>query len=309
MAEAEREILTWEAFDEGGRELARQIADDGYRPDIILAIARGGLFTAGLPGYALSVKNIYVINVEYYTGVEERLPMPVALLPTPELVDIEDASLLIADDVGHRPHTCFRPRLLPRACRRRPYRRPLPEAALGDRVRVRGAAPTGGSTSVVPASGGRAGDRGRAPGRQDDDEPPLRGQAGPRPRRRQPALDRVGRSPAGCTRRARAAFTYQGERIEKSVRELAESVDGKACHRVRRPLGHRPRPSLHRGCRSSARHPRPLGCLRRRRRPRRRFVDTPRDRFGLAVDVSAYSFVACAKRAERHAAYVAAALL
>ena len=68
MAEAEREILTWEAFGEGGRELARQIADDGYRPDIILAIARGGLFTAGLLGYALSVKNIYVINVEYYTG-------------------------------------------------------------------------------------------------------------------------------------------------------------------------------------------------------------------------------------------------
>src|SRR5262245_45962740 len=105
MAEAEREILTWEAFGEGGRELAWQIADDGYRPDIILAIARGGLFTAGLLGYALSVKNIYVINVEYYTGVEERLPMPVALPPTPELVDIEDASLLIADEVADTGHT------------------------------------------------------------------------------------------------------------------------------------------------------------------------------------------------------------
>jgi uncharacterized protein len=105
VAEAEREILTWEAFGEGGRELARQIAGDGYRPDIILAIARGGLFVAGLLGYALSVKNIYVINVEYYTGVEERLPMPVALPPTPELVDIEDASLLIADDVADTGHT------------------------------------------------------------------------------------------------------------------------------------------------------------------------------------------------------------
>ena len=83
MAVAEREILTWEAFGEGGRELARMVADDGYRPDIILAIARGGLFTAGILGYALSVKNIYLINVEYYTGVEERLPIPVALPPTP----------------------------------------------------------------------------------------------------------------------------------------------------------------------------------------------------------------------------------
>jgi len=28
------------------------IADDGFRPDLILAIARGGLFVAGALGYA-----------------------------------------------------------------------------------------------------------------------------------------------------------------------------------------------------------------------------------------------------------------
>jgi hypoxanthine phosphoribosyltransferase len=105
VAGPEREILTWEAFGEGGRELAGRVAEDGYRPDIILAIARGGLFVAGVLGYALEVKNTYLINVEYYTGIEERLPLPVALPPTPELVDIEDASLLIADDVADTGHT------------------------------------------------------------------------------------------------------------------------------------------------------------------------------------------------------------
>jgi uncharacterized protein len=105
VAELERETLTWEAFGEGGRELARLVAADGYRPDIILAIARGGLFVAGALGYALEVKNTYLINVEYYTGIEERLPLPVALPPTPALVDIEDASLLIADDVADTGHT------------------------------------------------------------------------------------------------------------------------------------------------------------------------------------------------------------
>jgi uncharacterized protein len=105
VGDAEREILTWEAFGEGGRELARQVAEDGYRPDLILAIARGGLFPAGILGYALSVKNIYLINVEYYTGVEERLPMPVALPPVPELVDLEEMSVLIADDVADTGHT------------------------------------------------------------------------------------------------------------------------------------------------------------------------------------------------------------
>jgi hypoxanthine phosphoribosyltransferase len=61
----ERETLTWETFGDASQELARVIADDGFRPDLILAIARGGLFVAGALGYALSVKNLYLMNVEF----------------------------------------------------------------------------------------------------------------------------------------------------------------------------------------------------------------------------------------------------
>jgi hypothetical protein len=43
----DRETLTWEHYGRAGRELAQAIADDGYRPDVILSIARGGLFVAG----------------------------------------------------------------------------------------------------------------------------------------------------------------------------------------------------------------------------------------------------------------------
>ena len=70
---SEREELDWTRYGTAIRELATMIAEDGYRPEMILAIARGGLFAAGSLGYALSVKNIYVMNVEYYTGVDERL--------------------------------------------------------------------------------------------------------------------------------------------------------------------------------------------------------------------------------------------
>jgi hypoxanthine phosphoribosyltransferase len=101
----EREILDWSRFGQATRDLARAIADDGYRPDLILAIARGGLFVAGALGYALSVKNIYVMNVEYYTGIDERLPLPVVLPPVPELVDLESARVLVADDVADTGHT------------------------------------------------------------------------------------------------------------------------------------------------------------------------------------------------------------
>ena len=96
----ERENLTWALFGTAGRELAAQIADDGFRPDLILSIARGGLFVAGSLAYALDVKNVHVANVEYYTGVDERLDMPIFLPPVPQPVDLSGARVLIADDVA-----------------------------------------------------------------------------------------------------------------------------------------------------------------------------------------------------------------
>ena len=104
MGEA-HEVLTWEAFGRAGRELAQTVVDDGYRPDIILAIARGGLLVAGSLAYALSVKNLYLMNVEYYTGVDERLEVPRILPPAPDFVHLHDARILIADDVADTGHT------------------------------------------------------------------------------------------------------------------------------------------------------------------------------------------------------------
>lgn len=101
----EREILTWTDYGTGVRELARQIAADAFRPDVILGIARGGLIPAGSLGYALSIKNCYLINVEYYTDVDERLDVPVILPPYLELVDLKHANILIVDDVADTGHT------------------------------------------------------------------------------------------------------------------------------------------------------------------------------------------------------------
>ena len=101
----EREILDWPDYGVGIRELARQIADDHFDADIILGIARGGLIPAGSLGYALSIKNCYLINVEYYTDVDERLDMPVILPPYLEFVDLEHSNVLIVDDVADTGHT------------------------------------------------------------------------------------------------------------------------------------------------------------------------------------------------------------
>ena len=101
----QREILTWDAYGVGARKLAQMVVESDFRPDVILSIARGGLFIAGSLGYALSTKNIFVMNVEYYTDVDERHDVPIVLPPYLELVDLDDARVLIADDVADTGHT------------------------------------------------------------------------------------------------------------------------------------------------------------------------------------------------------------
>jgi hypoxanthine phosphoribosyltransferase len=104
MSEA-REIMTWDMLGEATRSLSQMVADDGYEPDMILGIARGGLLPAGAIGYALSIKNVYTMNVEFYTGVDERLDVPRILPPAPDFVDLSNGKILVVDDVADTGHT------------------------------------------------------------------------------------------------------------------------------------------------------------------------------------------------------------
>ena len=100
---------------------------------------------------------------------------------------------------------------------------------------------------------------------------------------------------------AQLAFTYQGERIERSVRELAETVssplvtecDVRSDEDIARVLqetgevfGGQLDVLVHSVAYAAAED------------LEGRFTDTPRDRFWMALDVSAYSLVACARAAE-----------
>ena len=92
--------MSWDVLGTCARDLSQMVADDGYHPDMILGIARGGLLVGGAIGYALGVKNTFTMNVEFYTGVDERLEMPMILPPVPDLIDFADFKVLIADDVA-----------------------------------------------------------------------------------------------------------------------------------------------------------------------------------------------------------------
>ena len=102
---SEKLTLSYEGFGLAIRELAQSIADSGYKPDAILSIARGGFLIGGALGYALGVKNTLAMSVEFYTGENQRLPIPVVLPPIPKISDFQGLTILIADDVADTGET------------------------------------------------------------------------------------------------------------------------------------------------------------------------------------------------------------
>ena len=112
---AEREQLSWQELGEGTRALAELVYASGYAPDMVLAIARGGLLVAGALGYALGVKNVFTVNVEFYTGLDQRLELPILLPPVPDPSELSQRRLLICDDVADTGETLA---LVQRFCER-----------------------------------------------------------------------------------------------------------------------------------------------------------------------------------------------
>jgi uncharacterized protein len=101
----QREVLTWDLFGTAIRELAQQVADSGFAPDLVLGIARGGLPVAGGLAYALGAKAVGTMNVEFYTGVEATLDEPVLLPPLLDMDAVTGSHVLVVDDVADSGRT------------------------------------------------------------------------------------------------------------------------------------------------------------------------------------------------------------
>lgn len=96
----EKEVLSWSDFGGASRALARQIHDSGWSPDLVVAIARGGLIPGGALAYALDKKTIGSFNVEFYTGEGTTLTEPLILPPFMEVSEQLGQRLLLVDDVA-----------------------------------------------------------------------------------------------------------------------------------------------------------------------------------------------------------------
>lgn len=78
-------------------ELAMKIKES-YKPDVIIAIARGGLVPARILSDFLGIKEILTVGVEYYKAVEERKELPKLTYSLPN--GILGKRVLVVDDVA-----------------------------------------------------------------------------------------------------------------------------------------------------------------------------------------------------------------
>mgnify|MGYP002757457367 FL=1 len=74
--------------------------ESGWFPDLIVGVARGGLIPAGAIGYAIGVKAMGAINVEFYTDIGQTLDEPIILSPQLDTDSLKGKKVLVVDDVA-----------------------------------------------------------------------------------------------------------------------------------------------------------------------------------------------------------------
>ena len=91
------ELVSWDRFYGLSRDLALNLHDASYRPDVIVAISRGGCIPARILCDYLDVFDLDVIKVEHYHGVNMQKQ---ARLRYPLSAQITGRHVLLVDDVS-----------------------------------------------------------------------------------------------------------------------------------------------------------------------------------------------------------------
>ncbi|AAY80358.1 phosphoribosyltransferase [Sulfolobus acidocaldarius] len=91
-------VVTWEEVVEWSTKLGDSIKEEGYQPDIIIAIARGGLVPARIVADVLGVLDMLSIKVEHW--VETASQTPEAKVKYPYKLDLKGKRVLLVDDIA-----------------------------------------------------------------------------------------------------------------------------------------------------------------------------------------------------------------
>jgi len=91
------EYISWNRFYRLCGVLYRKLDDSGFRPDLIIAITRGGYPAARVMADYFDLMDLVSLKIEHYRG-PERLPETTIRYPLP--LSLEGRRVLLVDDVS-----------------------------------------------------------------------------------------------------------------------------------------------------------------------------------------------------------------
>ena len=92
------EVPTWNKIYKMILNQAQKIRSDGYKPDIIVGIARGGLVPSRILADLLETRDFAIITIEYYVGINQTKQEPI--LKQCLHTQLTDKKVLLVDDVS-----------------------------------------------------------------------------------------------------------------------------------------------------------------------------------------------------------------
>ena len=91
------EILTWQAFYDQSKKVAKKILDSDYRADIMVGLARGGWVLSRVLCDFLEIKDLVSLKVEHW-GVTAT-PDGKAQIKYPFKIDLTGKKVIVVDDI------------------------------------------------------------------------------------------------------------------------------------------------------------------------------------------------------------------
>ena len=92
------EAPSWDQIYEFCIQVANQIRRSSYKPDLLVAISRGGWIPGRILSDLLENPNIATIKVEYYIGIYKTRARPRITQPLP--IEVKGKRILLVDDIA-----------------------------------------------------------------------------------------------------------------------------------------------------------------------------------------------------------------
>jgi hypothetical protein len=97
------EVPSWDQIYGMCLKVADQVRQSGYKPDVIVAVSRGGWIPGRVLSDILENPNIATIRVEYYKDIYKTRSKPE--ITQPLTVDISGKIILLVDDIADSGHS------------------------------------------------------------------------------------------------------------------------------------------------------------------------------------------------------------